>query len=223
MNFPRIGAYLRQPTTLFALADIIGTLVALWFGALGEVQALALLTASVPLLASDNSSIIARILAQRNDLASAVHAVATHKDIGPAAVKVIADAIPGGQLVAEVAEAQLSTTKKVSTSPLAMIGLFTLLSVGLSACGADQVVQRQQSVYALDLSYAVAAQVAAGYEKNPAADAAVVTKMKPAFQTAHDQISKLVAAARAGDPITAAEIEAAQDSLDAARKYLPAK
>lgn len=117
MNFSKLATYLRQPTTLFALADIAGTLVALWFGAIGESQALALLSAAVPLLASDNSSVIPRIIAQRDDLVSAIHAVATHKDIGPAAVKVIADAIPGGQLVADVAEAQLSTAKKATDQP----------------------------------------------------------------------------------------------------------
>ncbi|WP_231869380.1 hypothetical protein [Acetobacter malorum] len=97
-----------------------------------------------------------------------------------------------------------------------------LLPLALTACGATQTVQRQQSVYGLSLSYAAAAQLAADYEKNPAADPAVVAKLKPAFQKAHDQIKPLDEAARKGDPLGEAAVEAAQDTLDAARTLLPA-
>ncbi|MBO1361545.1 hypothetical protein J2D73_17300 [Acetobacter sacchari] len=228
MNFEKVGAYLRQPTSLFALADILGTLVALWFGVLPEGVACALLTAALPLLASDNSALVGRILAQRNDMAAAVHAVATHKDIGPAAVKIIADAVPAGALLAGAAaasvQAEPSTAARASgVAPVAAL-VIGLSVMSLTACGssADQVVQRQQAVFALDLSYAAAAQVAAAYERNPVADPAVTAKMKPAFQTAHDQIGPLVDAARAGDPLDQAAIEAAQDALQAARALLPA-
>lgn len=97
-----------------------------------------------------------------------------------------------------------------------------LLPLALTACGANQTVQRQQSVYGLSLSYAAAAQLAADYEKNPAADPAVVAKLKPAFQKAHDQIQPLDEAARKGDPLGEAAVEAAHDALDAARTLLPA-
>lgn len=96
-----------------------------------------------------------------------------------------------------------------------------LLPLALAACGADQTMQRQQSVYGLSLSYAAAAQLAAAYEQNPAADPAVVAKLKPAFQKAHDQIRPLDEAARKGDLLGEAAVEAAQDALDAARKLLP--
>ncbi|MDO8173270.1 hypothetical protein [Acetobacter tropicalis] len=96
-----------------------------------------------------------------------------------------------------------------------------LLPLALAACGANQTVQRQQSVYGLSLSFAAAAQLAADYEKNPAADPAVVAKLKPAFQKAHDQIKLLDEAARKGDPLAEAAVEAAQDALDAARTLMP--
>ncbi|WP_084440690.1 CRISPR-associated endonuclease Cas1 [Acetobacter nitrogenifigens] len=96
-------------------------------------------------------------------MAAAVHAVATHKDIGPAAVKIIADAVPAGALLAGVAaasvQAQTSTAARASgVAPVAAL-LIGLSAASLTACGssADQVVQRQQAVFALDLSYAAAA------------------------------------------------------------------
>lgn len=97
-----------------------------------------------------------------------------------------------------------------------------LLPLSLAACGANQTVQRQQSVYGLSLSFTAAAQLAADYEKNPAADPAVVAKLKPAFQKAHDQIKLLDEAARKGDPLGEAAVDAAQDALDAARTLVPA-
>ncbi|WP_231867407.1 hypothetical protein [Acetobacter malorum] len=97
-----------------------------------------------------------------------------------------------------------------------------LLPLALTACGATQTVPRQQSVYGLSLSYAAAAQLAEDYKKNPAADQAVVAELKPAFQKAHDQIKLLDEAARKGDPLGEAAVEAAQDALDAARTLLPA-
>lgn len=92
----------------------------------------------------------------------------------------------------------------------------------LTACSANSLVERKQSVYGLSLSFAAAAQLAADYEKNPAADPAVVAKLKPAFQKAHDQIKLLDEAARKGDPLGEAAVEAAQDALDAARTLVPA-
>lgn len=56
----------------------------------------------------------------------------------------------------------------------------------------------------------------------PAADPAVVAKLKPAFQKAHDLIAPLDDAAAEGDPLPQAEVEAAQAAFDAARKLIPA-
>ncbi|MFT8723466.1 MAG: hypothetical protein ABF443_00035 [Acetobacter malorum] len=53
----------------------------------------------------------------------------------------------------------------------------------------------------------------------------MVAKLKPAFQKAHDQIQPLDEAARKGDPLGEAAVEAAQDAQDAqdaARTLLPA-
>lgn len=51
------------------------------------------------------------------------------------------------------------------------------LTLALAACGADQIVQHQQSVYGLSLSFAAAAQLAADCEKNPVTDPAMVAKL----------------------------------------------
>ena len=227
MNLSRISAYLRQPTTLFALSLSIGDLVATWFGIVPEAGSLAILGAALPLLSTYNSSVISGLLADKQDLEQAVHAVATHKDIGPTAAKVIADAVPASTILAAVTSAIASSTaeaapkKSSAASAVSGVMLLGLVGTSLMACGSDQLVQRQQSVYGLSLSYAAAAQLAADYEKNPAADPAVVAKLKPAFQTAHDQIKPLDDAAAKGDPLSEAEVEAAQDALDAARKLLP--
>ncbi|KAA8408399.1 hypothetical protein FKW15_01880, partial [Acetobacter sp. DmW_125133] len=162
------------------------------------------------------------------DLEKALNAVAAHKDIGPTAAKVIADAVPASTILAAATSAIASSTaeaapkKSSAASAVAGVMLLGLVGTSLMACGSDQLVQRQQSVYGLSLSYAAAAQLAADYEKNPAADPAVVAKLKPAFQTAHDQIKPLDEAAAKGDPLPEAAVEAAQDALDAARKLLPA-
>ncbi|WP_161628323.1 hypothetical protein [Acetobacter nitrogenifigens] len=55
---------------------------------------------------------------------------------------------------------------------------------------------------------AVAQVVAACARDLRGADPVVTAKVKPAFQTAHDQIGSLVDAARAGDPRNQAAIEA---------------
>lgn len=104
----------------------------------------------------------------------------------------------------------------------AVLTVALLLPLALAACGTDQTVQRQQSVYGLSLAFAAAAQLAVDYEKNPAADPAVVAKLKPAFQKAYEQIKPLDEAARKGDPLGEAAVEAAQDALDAARTLVPA-
>lgn len=104
----------------------------------------------------------------------------------------------------------------------AALTVVLLLPLALTACGADQMKERQQSVYGLSLAFAAAAQLAADYEKNPAADPAVVAKLKPAFQKAYEQIKPLDEAARKGDPLGEVAVEAAQDALDAARTLVPA-
>ncbi|ANA13071.1 hypothetical protein [Acetobacter oryzifermentans] len=228
MNFSRIGAYLRQPTTLFALSLILGDLVATWFNTVSAGASYTVLIASLPLLVSDNSGIITALMANKADLEKALNAVAAHKDIGPTAAKVIADAVPASTILAAATSTIASSTaeaapkKSSAASAVAGVMLLGLVGTSLMACGSDQLVQRQQSVYGLSLSDAAAAQLAADYEKNPAADPAVVAKLKPAFQTAHDQIKPLDDAAAKGDPLSEAEVEAAQDALDAARKLLPA-
>lgn len=159
-----------------------------------------------------------------------MHALTTHKDIGPAAAKVAADAVPGGALLAAAASALVQQQAATSTPASKSGGIGSgaaglLLLIGLSgslvACSDDQIIQRQQAVYSLSLSYSAAAQMAADYERNVAADPAVVAQIKPAFQKAHDLIAPLDDAAAKGDPLPQAEVEAAQAALDAARKLLP--
>ncbi|MCG4255618.1 hypothetical protein [Acetobacter senegalensis] len=229
MKLASIGAYLRQPTTLIALGIALGTGVADWFGALPEGVSVGLLVAVLPLLAvSDTSGILTKVSTDRDGLAAIVHALTTHKDIGPAAIKVASDAVPGGALLAAAASALVQQQAATSTPASKSSGIGSgaaglLLLIGLSgslvACSGDQ---RQQAVYSLSLSYSAAAQMAVDYEHNVAADPAVVAKLKPAFQKAHDLIAPLDDAAANGDPLPQAEVEAAQAALDAARKMLPA-
>lgn len=228
MNFSKIGAYLRQPTSLIAIAVIVGTGVADWFGILPESASVTLLLAVIPLLASDNSGMLSRLVADRDALAGVVHALTTHKDIGPAAAKVVAETVPSGALLSVAASAltvqpKATASSKPAGNGVAALMLLGVLSTGLMACGTDQIIQRQQAVYALGESYVIAAKLAVAYEQNPAADPAVVSKIKDAFTKAHDQIKPLQVSAKNGDPLNDAVIVAAQDALAAARKLLPLK
>ncbi|AQT04857.1 hypothetical protein [Acetobacter persici] len=116
--------------------------------------------------------------------------------------------------------------KLKSTYRGALAGVLLLSCVSLAACKSDAdvsaAVQRQQTVFALGKSYDATADLAVAYERNPAADPAVVSKIKAAFQIAHDKIKPLQTAAEAGDPLIEAEIEAAQAAFQAAQKLLPA-
>ncbi|KFL92045.1 hypothetical protein AmDm5_0486 [Acetobacter malorum] len=111
MNLSKIGTYLRQPTTLIAGGIVIGTGIASWFRVLPDAAAAALLGTCIPLLASDSSgqtasaesTLLNRIAGERDDLLKVVHAISTHKDIGPAATQIIADTVPGGALLATAA------------------------------------------------------------------------------------------------------------------------
>lgn len=115
-------------------------------------------------------------------------------------------------------------TKSLLRSALA--GVLLLSCINLAACksdaGATPAIKRQQTVFALSKSYDAGADLAAAYDKNPAADRAAVAKIKSAFAIAHDKIQPLQVAADAGDPLTEAEVEAAQAAFQAAQKLLPA-
>lgn len=108
----------------------------------------------------------------------------------------------------------------------ALAGALLLSCVGLTACKSDAnasaEVKRQQTVLALGASYDAAADLALAYKRNPAADPAVVTKVKDGFRVAHDKIKPLQTAADAGDPLSEAEVEAATAAFQAAQKLLPA-
>lgn len=125
MNLSKLGAYVRQPTTLIAGGIILGTGVASWFGVLPDGAAVGLLAVCLPLLASDSSgqavsaesTLLNRVAGERDDLLKVVHALSTHKDIGPAATQIIADTVPGGALLATAASvltSQSSTATKSS-------------------------------------------------------------------------------------------------------------
>lgn len=122
MNLSKLGTYLRQPTTLIAGGVIIGTGFASWFGVLSDGAAVALLATCLPLLASDSSgqtvttesTLLNRIAGERDDLLKVVHAVSTHKDIGPAATQIIADTVPGGALLATAASVLASQATPVA-------------------------------------------------------------------------------------------------------------
>lgn len=225
MTWTKAISYLRQPTTLFALAIASGTTVAIWFGVVPEAAAIALLAAAIPLLTSDNSG----ALADTALLSSVVHALATHRDIGPTAIQVIEKTAPtllaeSGSLAALAAITPKATASSgVTAMRCAAMGLLLGGTLSLAACASNPLVEQQQAVYALGRSYDAAAVLAVDYERNPGADPAVVTKVKSAFQTAHDQISPLMAAAEQGSPVSQAALTAAQDAMSALSALLPAQ
>lgn len=117
MKLVKIGAYLRQPSSLIAAAIVIGTGIADWFGVLPEGASIALFGAAIPLLAiSDTSGILAKVSNDRDGLAAIVHALTTHKDFGPAAIKVASSAVPGGALLAAAATALAQQQMKTADS-----------------------------------------------------------------------------------------------------------
>lgn len=124
MTLSKVGAYLRQPTTLIAGGIAIGTGIASWFGVLPDAAAVALLSTCLPLLASDSSgqtasaesTLLNRIAGERDDLLKVVHAISTHKDIGPAATQIIADTVPGGALLATAASVLASQSSAAAKS-----------------------------------------------------------------------------------------------------------
>ncbi|WP_281701035.1 hypothetical protein [Acetobacter malorum] len=124
MNLSKLGAYVRQPTTLFAGGIILGTGVASWFGVLPDGAAVGLLAVCLPLLASDSSgqavsaesTLLNRVAGERDDLLKVVHALSTHKDIGPAATQIIADTVPGGALLATAASVLTSQPSAATKS-----------------------------------------------------------------------------------------------------------
>ncbi|WP_227004893.1 hypothetical protein [Acetobacter senegalensis] len=224
MKLAKIGAYLRQPTTLIALGLVLGTGVADWFGSLPEVTSIALLAAALPLLAvSDTSGILAKLSADRDGLAAIVHALTTHKDIGPAAIKVASDAVPGGALLAAAATAlaqqQASASapaKKASGIGSGAAGLLLLIGLagGLSACAADPQAQLRQGVYVVDSAYHTLANpmpdVLAGKVPGITLTDDQKTLAKRASQTMLNEITALEKSAEDGSSLTQAALTALQ-------------
>ncbi|WP_237913890.1 hypothetical protein [Acetobacter senegalensis] len=224
MKLANIGAYLRQPTTLIALALVLGTGVADWFDALPEGTSIALLAAALPLLAiSDTSGILGKLSADRDGLAAIVHALTTHKDIGPAAAKVAADAVPGGALLAAAASAlvqqQAATSTPASKSSgigSGAAGLLLLIGVagGLSACAADPQAQLRQRVYVVDSAYHTLANpmpaVLAGKVPGIILSDAQKTLAKRASQMMLNEITALEKSAEDGSSLTQAALTALQ-------------
>jgi hypothetical protein len=232
MTWKNFASYMRQPTTLFATAIAGGTAVATWFGIVPEGASVALLVTTIPLLVSDNSG----ALTDTALLSTVVHALATHRDIGPTAIQVIEKAAPtllaeSGPLAGVAALAAITPQSAVTSASssgatalrCAAMALLLGGTLNLAACASNAVVEQQQAVYALGKSYDAAAVLAVDYEHNPAADPTVVTKVKSAFQTAHDQISPLMTAAEKGSPIDQATLTAAQDAMSALSALLPAQ
>ncbi|MFT8586823.1 hypothetical protein [Acetobacter papayae] len=160
----KVVAYLRQPTSLFALGLLLGTLVATWFHVISTDASAALLITAIPMLASDNSGLLSSLTAQRDDLAAAMQAVASHKDIGPAAIKVIADTLPAGSLFSATASALINTERPAapasstgkSGASVAAIMLLGVMGLGLTACGTTPQAKMRQTVFDVASAYHVA-------------------------------------------------------------------
>ncbi|MFP2872599.1 hypothetical protein ACLEIY_10170 [Acetobacter tropicalis] len=224
MKLASIGAYLRQPTTLIALGIALGTGVADWFGALPEGVSVGLLVAVLPLLAvSDTSGILTKVSTDRDGLAAIVHALTTHKDIGPAAIKVASDAVPGGALLAAAASAlvqqQAATsapaTKSSGIGPGAA-GLLLLIGLagGLSACAADPQEQLLQGVYVVDSAYHTLANpmpdILTGKVPGITLTDDQKTLAKRASQTVLNEITALEKSAENGSSLTQVALTALQ-------------
>jgi hypothetical protein len=220
----KVVAYLRQPTTLFALGLLLGTLVATWFHVITSDASAALLVAVLPLLASDNSGLLTALTGQRDDLAKAMQAVASHKDIGPAAVRIIADTLPAGSLfgatasalntVAAPAPADAGKSIGSSVVPVLLVGV---LGFGLAACGETPQAKLRQTVFDAASVYHVAAtpmpDVMAG--KVPGVHLSDEQKVlvKKSSQTVVNELTVLETAIQNNNTLTQTSVSGLQSAL----------
>lgn len=220
----KVVAYLRQPTTLFALGLLLGTLVATWFHVISTDASLALLATAVPMLGSDNSGLLASLLSQKDDLAKAMQAVASHKDIGPAAVKIIADALPAGSLFGATASvltntsqpAPPSTGKGIGSSvvPVLLVGV---LGFSLTACGDTPQAKLRQTVFDAASVYHVAAtpmpDVMAGKVAGVHLTDEQKSLVKKSSQTVVNELTVLETAIQNNNTLTQTSVSGLQSAL----------
>lgn len=220
----KVVAYLRQPTTLFALSLLLGTLVATWFHAISTDASAALLVTVLPLLASDNSGLLTSLASQRDDLAKAMQAVASHKDIGPAAVKIIADTLPAGSLFSATASALTNTAQPPPSSSGKSIGssivpvmLLGVLGLGLTACGSTPQAKLRQTVYDASSAYHVAAtpmpDVMAGKVPGITLTDEQKSLAKKSSQTVLNELTALEASMQNGGTLTETSVSGLQSAL----------
>ncbi|MCE2576011.1 hypothetical protein [Komagataeibacter sp. FNDCR2] len=210
MNPKTASAWLRQPTTLFFLVIVVGTVVATWFNAIPQAAAVALLAASLPLLLNDTTSDTNANPA----LVAVVSALATHRDVGPAAIQVIRATAPhlltDGTLALPASTAPDTVPNR--TSGMSMGAFACLMGAGLmlSACGSTTQVKLGQSVDDLESAYDVLAEpmpdVMAGKVPGIILSDSDKALIKKASQSVYNEISTLQAQIDKGSSLTSTAV-----------------
>ncbi|AHI24175.1 hypothetical protein H845_211 [Komagataeibacter xylinus E25] len=206
MNPKTASAWLRQPSTLFLLAIVLGTVVATWLDSIPQGAAVALLAACVPLLLNDTTSDTSANPA----LVAVVNALATHKDVGPAAMQVIRATAP--HLLTDGTLALTSPSAPRTPRPSGLTAIACLIGTGLllTACGSTSQVKLKQSVYDLENAYDVLAEpmpdVMAGKVPNVTLSDANKALIRKASQTVYNEIATLQTAIDGGKSLTSTAV-----------------
>lgn len=207
MNPKSASAWLRQPSTLFFMTIVIGTAIATWCNVIPQGAAVALLAAATPLLLNDTTSDTAANPA----LVAVVNALATHHEVGTAAMQVIRATAPH-----LLTDGTLAITKPPAASPASrptgLTALACLIGTGLllTACGSTSQVKLKQSVYDLESAYDVMAEpmpdVMAGKVPGVTLSDADKALIKQASQTVYNEIATLQTAIDGGKSLTSTAV-----------------
>ncbi|BAK83981.1 hypothetical protein [Komagataeibacter medellinensis] len=203
MNPKSASAWVRQPTTLFFLVIVIGTAVATWCNIIPQGAAVIMLGASLPLLLNDTTSDTAANPA----LVAVVNALATHHEVGSAAMQVIRATAPH-----LLTDGTLAITRPPapapSSRPTGLSAIACLIATGLllTACGSTTQVKLRQSVNDLESAYDVLAEpmpdVMAGKVPGITLTDADKALIKKASQTVDNEIATLQTAIDGGKSLT---------------------
>ncbi|BAK84532.1 hypothetical protein [Komagataeibacter medellinensis] len=203
MNPKSASAWVRQPSTLFFLAIVVGTAVATWCNVIPQGAAAAMLAASLPLLLNDTTSDTAANPA----LVAVVNALATHHEVGSAAMQVIRATAPH-----LLTDGTLAITKPPASAPpsrsTGLPAIACLIGTGflLTACGSTTQVKLRQSVNDLESAYDVLAEpmpdVMAGKVPGITLTDADKALIKKASQTVYNEIATLQTAIDGGKSLT---------------------
>lgn len=202
MNPKTASAWLRQPSSLFFLTIVIGTAVATWCNVIPQGAAVAMLAASLPLLVNDTTSDTKANPA----LVAVVNALATHHEVGPAAMQIIRATAPHLLTDGTLAIASPPPASAPRTPGLTAIACLIGTGLLLTACGSTSQVKLKQSVYDLENAYDVLAEPMPDVmaDKVPSVTLSDTDKalIKKASQSVYNEISTLQTAIDGGQSLT---------------------